>query len=411
MDGIVKELEQAIAPVVGEIKEIRQKLSKLEAAGVKPDDTKVADLEARLAELEEKTRLIEVGVVGKPEQKRVDVDTALLAAAARVIPEDTAIKRAIDSSVIASAGKLNPEQADAFIDFVVKEQVALSMARVRRMTAPQALIEELAVSARKLRKATEGTAPSLADAVSAKRRELSTVEVIWAEDITLTFLEDNIERRGAENHIARLLATQFGNDLADLGWKGDEGLAATITDSNGDGLDDTTGLTQADHNFLRTNNGWLKIAGSDPAAHGYDAASATKVSDIFKAMLKLLPDKYRGLELVFFVPPETADAYANELANRGTNLGDTVMVQGVPTLRYFGYKVVADPYLRKEGNLSRRAILTIPDNLVFGIQRDITIDAQWQPRKRVVEYTITARNDYEFANADAVVLASNIPEL
>ena len=149
----------------------------------------------------------------------------------------------------------------------------------------------------------------------------------------------------------------------------------------------------------------------DADAHAYDATGAAKASDIFKAMLDLMPDKYLGLELTFFVPPETAIAYANELANRSTGLGDTVMVQGVPVLRYFGYKVVPDPYLRKEGNLSRRGILTPASNLTFGIQRNITIDAQWQPRKRVVEYTITARNDYEFANADAVVLASNIPNL
>ena len=411
MNEIVKEMEQVIAPVVGEIKEIRAKLAELEQAGAKPDDGKVADLEARLVELEEKARLLEVGVMGKPSEKRVDLDAAFLAVAARAIPEDTAVKRAIDSSVIASAGKLNPEQADAFIDYVVKQQITLSMANVRRMSAPQALIEELAVGTRKLRAATEGGAPSLANAVSAKKRTLSTVEVIWAEDITLTFLEDNIERRGADNHIARLLATQFGNDLADLGWKGDTSLAATITDANADGLDDTTGLTQADHDFLRTNDGWLRIAGADADAHAYDATGAAKASDIFKAMLDLVPDKYLGLELAFFVPPETAIAYANELANRATGLGDTVMVQGVPVLRYFGYKVVPDPYLRKEGLLPRKAILTPVSNLAFGIQRNITIDAQWQPRKRVVEYTITARNDYEFANADAVVLASNIPNL
>lgn len=247
--------------------------------------------------------------------------------------------------------------------------------------------------------------------MSTKKRELTTVEVIWAEDITLSFLEDNIERRGAENHIARLLATQFGNDLADLGWKGDTALAATITDANSDGFDDTTGLTQADHDFLRTNDGWLKIAGADADAHAYDASGASKASDVFKAMLSLMPDKYLGLELVFFVPPELAIAYASELANRATGLGDTVMVQGVPAARYFGYRVVPDPYLRKEGNLARRAVLTPADNLVFGIQRNITLDAQWQPRKRAVEYTITARNDYEFANADAVVLATNIPNL
>ena len=410
-DVLKRELEAVTAPIVSEIKDIRQKLVELEKAGHDPNDTKVQDLEARLAETEEKLRLLEVGVVGKPEEKKVDLDQVFIGLGVRSLPPDAPLRRAIDTSVIANAGKLNPDQADAFIDFVVKQQVTLSRARVRRMVSSQALIEELTVGSRKLRAATEGTAPSVSNAVSTKKRTLSVVEVIWAEDITLSFLEENIERRGAENHIARLLATQFGNDLADLGWKGDTSLAATITDANADGLDDTTGLTQADHDFLRTNDGWLAIGTADTDAKSYDATSDTKASDIFKAMLNLMPDKYLGLELVFFVPPETAVAYANELAARTTSLGDQVMIQGIPAARYFGYLVLPDPYLRKEGLLPRKAILTPADNVVFGIQRDITIDAQWQPRKRSVEYTITAKNDYEFANGDAVVVATNIPSL
>lgn len=405
---IAKALEAVVEPIATEVREIRARLAELEKAGARPDAQKVQDLEARLAELEERQRLAVAGVLGR-EDRRPNLDSAFLAVAARVLPEDSIIRRAIDTSVIASAGKLNPEQADAFIDYVVSQQDTLSRVRTRRMSAPQALIEELAVGARKLRRATEGTAPTLANAVSVAKRQLTTVEVIWGEDITLSFLEDNIERRGAENHIARLLATQFGNDLADLGWKGDESLPATITDANADGRDDTTGLTQADHDFLRTNNGWLAIAQGDPSTHTYNASGASKPSAVLQAMLRALPTKYLGRDLIFFAPPEFAMAYADELAARTSALGDQTMIQGVPVLRYFGYPVLPDPYLRQEGNLSRRALLSMPDNLVFGVQRTITLDAQYQPRRRAVEYTITARVDYEFATTDAVVLATNIP--
>lgn len=408
MNELVKELQAVTEPLVREIQEIRGRLRELEGR-VRPDDSRVQDLEARLAELEDRLRLSQVGVVGRG--STANLDSQFLAVAARAIPEDTPIKRAIDTSLIANAGKLNPEQADAFIDYVVSQQVTLSRIRVRRMRAPQALIEELTVSARRLRAATEGTAPAVADAFSTKKRTLTTVEVIWGEDVTLSFLEDNIEGRAAENHIARLLATQFGNDLADLGWKGNTSLPATITDLNNDGRDDTTGLTQADHTFLRINDGWLRVLETATETKTYNASGATKASVILQNMLRLLPDRYQGLDLAYFVPPELAMAYADELAARATGLGDQAVVQGIPVLRYFGYPVIPDPYLRREGNLPRRAVLTPLDNLVFGVQRDVTIDAMWQPRRRVVEYTVTARVDYEVANPDAAVLATNIPAL
>ena len=414
---ILNELERALEPVTGAIAEIRTELETLRKAGAAPDATEVRDLEARIAELEEQARLRGAGVVGKPEQAReVDVDTYLLARAAANSPEllreSPRLQRAIDSSVIANAGRLNPEQADQFVDYLVDQTVTLKLANVRRMNAPSALIEELLVGTRKLRKATEFTAPSAANAISTRKRELSTVEVIWGEDITLTFLEDNIERRGAQNHIARLLAGQFGNDLDDLAWNGDTTLAETITDANSDNLDDTTGLSQADHDFLRTDDGWLRIASSDlPADQQVDVSGQSSAKAVLDAVLDHMPVKFLGLPLYFFVPPEFARAYANELGDRPTPLGDRVLINGMRVLEYFGYPLIPDPYLRKQGNLDRRLLLAPAANLVFGVQRQLSVDAEWKPRKRAVEYTLTARVDYQLANVDAAVLGDKVPDL
>ena len=40
----------------------------------------------------------------------------------------------------------------------------------------------------------------------------------------------------------------------------------------------------------------------------------------------------------------------------------------------------------------------------------MTVDGQWQPRRRVVEYTLTARVDFEYATGKALVVASGLPE-
>src|SRR5690625_4249975 len=297
--------------------------------------------------------------------------------------------RAIDSSLFISGGKLSAETAHRFLDFLVAEQPALSRVQLRRMGSPEGHTDELTVQSRRLRRGSEGQAPTVADGTGTKRRLLSTVEVIWAEDITLTFLEDNIEKQEAESSIARLLATAFGNDLDDLAWNGDEGESDP---------------------FVSINDGWLAIAAEDPEANELDlsdsAFAEASAREVLGAALRQMPQRFKGrTDQAFFVPVALAERYAEETADRQTGLGDQVLVGGFPALRYFGIPVVPEPHLTGDSFL-----LSPTGNLFFGVQRQMTVDGQWQPRRRVVEYTLTARVDFEYATGKALVVASGLPE-
>lgn len=361
---------------------------------VDPTDAKVRELEARLAETQEEIRLAKTNPAmgGGQGNEGADFRGIFLknedAIRSMIVAAASGDTRAIDTSLLSSGGKLSADQAATFLDWVVAEQVALSRVQTRRMMSSSALIEELKVAKRKLRAATENTAPSVAGAISTGKRSLSTTEVIWGEDITLSFLEDNIERRGAENHIARLLATQFGNDLNDLAWNGDTAAGAG-----------------ADQAFLNINNGWLKIIAGESGAGNYDATSSTTARQVLREMMQLLPAKYKSrTDLLYFMPVAFCEQYADEIATRSTGLGDQVLVNGFPALRFFGMLVVPETALI--GNVGT---LTPAENLVFGIQRQMTVDSMYQPRKRAIEYTISARIDYEIAKDDAVVRGTNIP--
>jgi len=395
---ISDEAAQKFESVDKSIKDIQTELNKKQAAGEDPGAETVKDLEARmdvaeveLAEVKEQARL-KIATPAIP-QKPEDVDFKGV-----FIKDQDAVRnimrqggyaqsRAIDSSVISSAGVLNPQQADAFIDFVVAQQVGIGEATIIRLMSPQGYTEELRLASRKMVAATEATAPTVADGVTAARRTMTTVEVIWAEDLTLTFLEDNIERRGAEGHIARLLATGFGNDSNDLAWNGD------ATDSDA---------------FIGINNGWIKIATGDSDVNdvtSYGSAIDT-TTEVMHELWKSVPTKFLGrTDYVFFVPVTFAQNYAEEVSARLTGLGDQVLVNGFPALRYFGKRVIPEPHL---ATASGYVVVTPTANLHFGIQRAITVDSEWNPRKRVVEYTITARTDYEYATGEAIVLGANV---
>lgn len=395
---------KALEPVASEVAQVRTKLAELEARGdVNPTDERVQDLEKRLAEAEEQIRL--AGAHPSLPANQLDVPdfrgafipdiNKLRQAVQQVRGMGPIESRAIDSALFVTGGGLEPEVADQFIDFLVEKQAALSRVQVRRMMNNQGHTDELTVTARKMRKAAEGTPPTVANAVGTVRRTLTTVETIWGEDITLTFLEDNIERRGAEAHIARMLATAYGNDANDLAWNGSE--------------------AETGDDFLSINDGWISLATADGNVNEVDlddsayASSNVTATWVLQQAIQAMPFRFKGRDdLTFFVPVRFAEQYADELSQRETGLGDQVVVNGFPAMRYFGRPVVPEPHLYNDNG--DKLMLTPTGNLFFGIQRQMTVDSEWQPRKRVVEYTMTMRTDYQYATGSAIVLVSNLPE-
>lgn len=391
------------------IAEVRAELTKLEARGdVKPIETKVQELEKRLAEDEEAIRLIRISPALPANQKKdKDFKGYFLAkpdearAAIREfrvgLEAGKAESRMISSSLFATGGRLPPEVSDQFIDFLIEMQVTLPRIVTRRMMGPEGHTDELTIASRRIRKATEGVDPGDINSIGTKRRTMNTVEIIWADSTSLTFLEDNIERAGAEGHIARMLATQFGNDMNDLAWNGDQADTADL--------------------FRSINNGWIQIFQADADVHDVDFGS-TAVGDpatlegtpsaLLHIVSTALPYKFKGrTDLNFTTNIRFAEEYANELSGRQTALGDQVMVGGFPAMRYFGRQLRPEPHFIEENG--DKIVLTPDGNLFFGIQRQLTVESEWKPRKRALEWTLTARTDMEMANGDAVVLGSNLP--
>lgn len=409
----IEGMEQRLAASQQEtLSEVRNRLDSLEERDTTPGDEKVADLEKRLADreaaegkLKEQIRLLEANPEA-PERGQSRNATH---------PEDADFRgwfirdvkeardhvrafsrgevRAIDSSLFTNNGdgEMGIEEQDRFIDMIVRESETLSRITTRRMVSNSGAIDELRVGARTIAAATEGTSQAVADSISIQRRTLSTVETILAEDITLTFLEDNIERGGVEAHIAEILAKSYGTQLNDLGM-------------NGDGT--TAG-------FLAINTGFIKLMRDEADVADHDASSDSTAKEVLNKMLRTMPNRFRSIgDLMYVVPVGFAQTYADEFAARETNQGDTVFVNGFPSMRYFGRPVIPEPALSEATTgveSDDAAFLTPASNLVHGIQRQFTVDAEWNPRARVMEYTMTARNDYEFATGQPIVLASAIP--
>lgn len=290
----------------------------------------------------------------------------------------------LSKSVIATAtgGQLTTEQAEKFIDTVVAQDGFLQKIQTVTMSSKTYQLNTVGLSDRIMRKASEGTDPGFTQSVTITPKALVSQEVILPYDVTFSFLEENIEKENAEDIINNVFAKAFRNDLLDLAFNGDESSADP---------------------FIQINDGYLKIASADSSVHNYTIAAASGYKDIFKSMLALLPNKWKNnpSELCFIAAPDVEETYRSELSNRNTALGD-VMLTDYRRAQYNGIDVYPMPFM--PGGSAPAIFLTKYQNLAVGLGRDIRIGKQVQERKRIVEYTISAKIDFNYVVGDMVVL-------
>jgi hypothetical protein len=403
--------DKYIVPQVNQAREVADKvveiqkelLSKMER-GTAPTDTAAQDLEAQKADLEanlngmrEDIRKLRMEVrsdLAKPEATSSGFDGRLVKNIVKMREAirqfgtlDNALQRdAVTTSDISTAGALGPDLEAQFLRFMREQQRTLTRVRLRRMQNSTGRLDELVIGGEKIRASVEATAPSLSGAVSFAKRDLNTKSTILAEDLSLEFLEDNIEQAGAESTIVQDLGVSFGNDHNNLFWRGDEG--------NSDG-------------FLGINDGIIDIAKADGSVVDFDATSVTTVQAVMAGALRALPAIYAAQpNLTFFLPYKTGLTYADEIADRKTVMGDQALVGGIAQATYFGIPVVPEPHLNVSS--ADEGVLTFADNLVWAVQRGITFASVWHDRKRAVEITITARTDQNYVKSQAVVLIDGI---
>jgi hypothetical protein len=294
-----------------------------------------------------------------------------------------------------NGGLLLPEQANQFIDFIYDEPTILRQSRFIRMTGPQRNINRMGFGSRILRAARQ--AGSALDAggndryVRAADRakptttkiQLNTSEVIAEVRIPYEVLEDNIEGESFEAHVLRAIATRVAIDLEELALWGD----SASTDP-----------------YLALQNGWMKRAN----LHVLDNLDAGFTPATAAAALLAMPSKYlRNLpQMKAFVSLANRIRYAQFLSARGTALGDAAL-QGNAPLQAAGLTIEGAGMLDVHGD-GDQGLVTMPQNLLFGIQRDISIETDKDIRSREYIIVVTARVALQVDDADAMVRLDNL---
>lgn len=340
---------------------------------------------------------------------------------------DTLIEKVVSTDGIQGAnpvgtGGLTYAQADRFIDYMWDETVLGSLVRTRRMKAVEEEIDTIAVGRRLVRGATEAVDTGENAEPTFGKLSITTKKYRLDWELSSESLEDNIEGEALEDHIARLMANQLGNDLEDIAINGD---------------------TASSEPGIKVDNGWRKRAVTGSGTHVVDHKGGLLDRSAFSKALKAMPRKYmkRRGDLRFFTSTNAIQDWLYSFQQVETNLVNpeataaALLTQPVRTEggagfvagRPFGVPLQEVPLFLEDRDgdydtnsgvsgvqLPNSALnhtdlwLTFPDNLIWGIKRDITVYREFKPKKDTVEYTVYTRQGVQIENLDAFVVLKNV---
>ena len=336
-----------------------------------------------------------------------------VAANTNVTANMTGAVGANDGIHVGSEGKgglLNPEQSARFLDYMFDATVIGKVARTVRMRADTTEIDRIGVGEKLMVLASEADNTGSNAAVTFSKISLTTKKLRLDWELSTESLEDNIEGPDLEDHIARMMATQAGNDIEDVILNGD-------TSKTGD-------------NLYKAFDGVVKK--SKAYGHVVDAAGANVSRAVFNSALKALPRKYkqRRSDLRFLAGSNLIQdfLYANSIGTNQTipqDIASSIIRGDVAPLGgpagyvapyAFGIPIVEVPLLpeAQDGDYSGETgnhgdiHLTFPNNVVIGVKRDVTVYRFFWPRKDSIEYTLYTRVGVQIEQADAWVVVKNV---
>jgi hypothetical protein len=319
-------------------------------------------------------------------------------------------KAAIDETSLPNS-VLNRQQANRFIDMVVDESVLMKHVRVVRTNNQKGEINKLDLG----NIVTEGahtTSKATTRTPTERVVTYDTEKYRSAFDLKTDFTEDNIERSGVRDRLLSMFTKRIAIDIEMAGIEGDSSL------TTGDGQTD-------ENNLLGPNDGFSKILNDNvPAAQIIDASGAAPSKKLYYDLRRNIPSRYRAAKpnYAWIVPSGPADKWSLDWSDRATAGGDRHLANGptggtqVPGFKSgpWGIPMLEVPLMPEDltygtaGTDGSEIWLTPLNNLIYFVQRDITIEWDRQPRQDMWEVTIHSRVDFEVENVDLVVMAKNV---
>lgn len=312
-------------------------------------------------------------------------------------------------------GLLTPQQSGRFIDYMWDATTLGGQVRTIRMRANEVELDRMAIGERLVRLATEAVDDAVNAAVAFTKVSLGTQKLRLDWELSSESLEDGLEGEALEDHIARLMAAQAANDLEDLAINGD--------------------TLNTDDALLKSFDGWRKrlfyggsVLNGATVKEPDGSTPGTLHRGTFNAALRAMPRKYMGRRgsLRFYTSAGLLQDYMYEAqfseALQGGFAGPSGTVSGgandnpgpvagwSPTAPY-GVRASEVPLFPEYPigtGTGSDLWLVDPNNLIWGVKREIQVYREFVPRKDTIEYTMYTRVGANVENPQAAVVVRNI---
>ena len=292
---------------------------------------------------------------------------------------------------------LSVEQVKEFIKLLSAEQTFLP--DVRTVTANAAKWEESIVDfgERITHGGVEATRLAAEDRQKPSTGNVTISTVLLRAEIPVSdeTMEDNVASASFANDLEVLIADRFGYDVEELLVNGDEESA---------------------DKYLKLLDGWLVLAEGEAGNVVEAEGDGQDYQTIFKKLLQSLPERHKRRLIDdgrFWVPSRLEIEYRDQLADRGTPLGD-ITLSGKGELRYQGILIKGSPVIpivedeeEKEDDKST-VLLSHRQNLYAGYRRRMRMETFRDPREGATSFVVTARVDSEIAVPEATAIATDV---
>lgn len=301
-------------------------------------------------------------------------------------------------------GILQPAKFDRFIRAMQHRTVIINDARFIRMESQQHDIDRVGFVGRILKSGTgtDGNHRTITDTNEHAKPQFLTNKLQAKELQAITGIRDkalrrNIERGNFENTLVDLFGEAAGRDMEEWFILGD------------------TDISWENDDVLSLIDGWAKRAANkvygDGGSKDFNPAGDTYPEDMFEAMLSAIPKQFlqNRAEWRFYVDWDAENKYRNLLKKRETALGDTAQTTA-GQLVYKGIPVIYVPMLERSAAVGSNgagsvAMLQHPDNMVWGVFHEVTIERDRIPKDRRTDFVLTLEGDADYEDENAAVVA------
>jgi hypothetical protein len=294
------------------------------------------------------------------------------------------------------ASVLQPGYFDKYVEYATRDTSILVDARQIIMDQQVVNIDRTGFTGRILEPGRETRLPKRAKP-EVRQERLVANELIADVAITDQALRRNIEKGGYEDTLINMMATQAGVDWESYAVLGNRRL---VDQEDVDPL-------------LCEQNGWIAKCRNHVYQDEIETEAATSqtgpVQKMLRTMLKHYPQEYRGdrRSLVYYLDSDVFDDYVEEVGERPTIAGDDAITNYIAR-PYKGIEIREAPVLNEARDLigvDTTAMLVNPDNLVYGIFENVTIERDRNVRRRLTDFVLTMEVDQAFENPFLCVCA------